>query len=100
MEVAKSDLSFSCYKKLDIETWRKKLLHSTAMRTMNFIGVKWKNAEKLEPGFSYYPNIIVNETNVSDHRIIAPNRKINGFNNRLENVNSHTESDSSENKKD
>ena len=100
MEVAKSDLSFSSYKKLNIETWRKKLLHSIVMRTMNFIGVKWKNAEELEPSFSYYPNIIVNETNVSDHRIIAPNQKIHRFNNRLENVNSRIESDCSENKKD
>lgn len=41
-------------------------------------------------------NIAVNETNVSDPYIIATNPKIHEFNNRLMNVYSLAESDSSE----
>ena len=57
-ELVKVDLSFCCLQKLKCINSAKKLLHLTAVRTMNSVGVKLRNAEKLELGFSYQEIIL------------------------------------------
>lgn len=93
-EVAKASLSFCCLQEVKYRNTGKKFIE------FHWCGMKRRREAGVGLLIRVDPNIVINDIDISDPRIISINLKIYGFNTRVVNVYAPTESDCSENKKD
>ena len=101
-EIAKADLSFCCLQEVKYRGSGQKLIRLDSGESYEFYWCGMKKRREAGVGFLVKtdPNILIGDIDVSDPRIITINIKIFGFNIRVVNVYSPTETDDNTNKKD
>ena len=101
-EIDKAGLTFCCLQEVKYRNSGKKLIRLDNGVSYEFHWCGMKKRREAGVGFLIRVdhNIVITETDVLDPRVIAINLKIHGFNTRIVNVYSPTETESSKGKKD